>query len=66
MLSEWFLGCIQEHERLCSSGMGGGHHVFIRKKCGEGNTAADMDFTNSVCPNVRERQSCVARVGGSM
>lgn len=37
--------------------MGGGHHVFIRKKCGEGKAAADMNLINSVCPNVRERQS---------
>lgn len=33
--------------------MGGGHHVFIRKKCGEGNAAADMDLINDM---VRERQ----------
>lgn len=33
---------------LCFSGMGGGHHVFIRKNCGEGNAAADMDLINTV------------------
>lgn len=37
--------------------MGGGHRVFIRIKCGEGNATADTDLINSVCSNVREKQS---------
>lgn len=48
-----------------SSGMGGGHHVFLRKKRGAGNPAADTDLINSVCPNVRGTKF-VARASGTM
>lgn len=31
--------------------------IFISKKCVEGNSTADTDLINSVCSNVREKES---------
>lgn len=43
-----FWAVFRSMRALCFSGMGGGHHVFIRKKCGERNAVADMDLINNV------------------